>query len=427
VLLALEFLKLGSLAEQALIFIVVLARNLLAQVTIGKPDPEAIWVGKTCPDNLDEGPTWGRAAPGLNSIDPNGGVENDWILIGKDVSENSVIGVGLDHGRHVDLGHFIAHPNVALAPWVWPAGRVNHKGCVLRALHFDDRLQLVSGWCILDDFGGVSSIEISLAKLSIHIEAPSEEDALICEGSNMAETSCTLHEILAQLVVNLDLLRQLNESLVLCPELSEPSLAPTPNIAVTSNGKTEEWTAGNIVNWLAIERFDVLGSTSNLSALADSKLAFKASSPSIHISFVSQNQWVMLTAGNLDDSLVSKWLEDGRSELGPCTSVAGSTGNAWTVGENITVTAQMEGVVTATLDEHQVAHIVVKLLLLNLLGARGGSVLERYLLLLLLVRVLVAAWLVTLLVILRLGMVLTILKGEHLWRLLIVKHMVVVV
>ena len=51
----------------------------------------------------------------------------------------------------------------------------------------------------------------------------------------------------------------------------------------------------------------------------------------------------------------------------------------------------MEGVVTATLDEHQVAHIVVKLLLLNLLGARGGAVLERYLLLLLLVRILVAA------------------------------------
>jgi hypothetical protein len=51
----------------------------------------------------------------------------------------------------------------------------------------------------------------------------------------------------------------------------------------------------------------------------------------------------------------------------------------------------MEGVVTAALDEHKVTHIVVKLLLLNLLGTRGGTVLERYLLLLLLVRVLVAA------------------------------------
>lgn len=52
----------------------------------------------------------------------------------------------------------------------------------------------------------------------------------------------------------------------------------------------------------------------------------------------------------------------------------------------------MEGVVTAALDEHKVAHIVVKLLLLNLLGTRGGTVLERYLLLLLLlVRVMVAA------------------------------------
>lgn len=51
----------------------------------------------------------------------------------------------------------------------------------------------------------------------------------------------------------------------------------------------------------------------------------------------------------------------------------------------------MERVVTAALDEHKVAHIVVKLLLLNLLGARGGSVLERHLVLLLLVRILVAA------------------------------------
>ena len=92
----------------------------------------------------------------------------------------------------------------------------------------------------MNNFGGVSSIEISLAKLSVHIETPSEEDALVCKGSNMAETSCTLYKILAKLVVNLNLLRQLDESLVLCPELSKPSLTPTPNITVTSNGKTEE-------------------------------------------------------------------------------------------------------------------------------------------------------------------------------------------
>ena len=67
------------------------------------------------------------------------------------------------------------------------------------------------------------------------------------------------------------------------------------------------------------------------------------------------------------------------------------------------------------------------LLLLYLLCARGGAVLEgSLLLLLLLMRVLMTIGLVALLVILRLSVIVPVLKSKHLRWLFIVEHMVVV-
>jgi hypothetical protein len=85
----------------------------------------------------------------------------------------------------------------------------------------------------------------------------------------VTETSSTLNEILSKLMINLDLLWQLDESLVLGAKLAKAGLTPTPHITFPSNCQTEEGTASNIVNWLSIEGFDVLRGTGNLSALTD--------------------------------------------------------------------------------------------------------------------------------------------------------------
>lgn len=136
---------------------------------------------------------------------------------------------------------------------------------------------------------GVSSLVVSLSKLTIDVETPCKHDTLVGESSNVTETGSTLHKVLALLRLHLDFLRQLDKPLVLGAELPETSLTPAPDIAFFSDGQAEERTTSYIVNWLSIECLDVLRSTSNLYTLADSKLSFEASSPGINISLISKD------------------------------------------------------------------------------------------------------------------------------------------
>ena len=87
----------------------------------------------------------------------------------------------------------------------------------------------------------------------------------------------------------------------------------------------------------------------------------------------------------------------------------------------------MQGMVAATLYKHQVTHVIIMLLLLNLLSARRATV--EVVLLLFLMRVLMTVLLpgfVTLFVILRLSVVMAVLKSKHLRRFLIIKHVFMV-
>jgi hypothetical protein len=95
---------------------------------------------------------------------------------------------------------------------------------------------------------------------------------------------------------------------------------------------------------------------------------------------------MMFTTSNLDYSFVSKRLEDGRSELSSGTTVPCSTLDTRSIREHISVAGQMQGVVAAALHKHQMTHVIVMLLLLDLLGARRGTM--EVMLLLFLMRVL---------------------------------------
>jgi hypothetical protein len=93
----------------------------------------------------------------------------------------------------------------------------------------------------------------------------------------------------------------------------------------------------------------------------------------------------------------------------------------------------VQRVISTALDKHQVTHVVVLLLLLlNLLSAGGDSILESIVLLLFLVRVLnflsrAARFVALLITILRLSTMVTIFKGKHLARLIIIKHVLMMI
>lgn len=143
----------------------------------------------------------------------------------------------------------------------------------------------------------------------------------------MAKTSSTLHEVFALVRLDLDFLRQLDKPLILGAELAKTSLTPTPDITFFSDGQAEERTTCYIVNRLSIESLDALRSTCNLYTLADPKLTFEPSSPSINISFICKNERVMFSACNLNDSLVSQWLQDSGSKFTTATAMSNSALN----------------------------------------------------------------------------------------------------
>ena len=132
----------------------------------------------------------------------------------------------------------------------------------------------------------VASLIVTKTQLTIDIETPCEKNALVGKGGNMSETCSTLNEVFTLFRFNLDLLWKLKETLVFHSKLAEACLTPAPYITILGYGQAEERATGDIVDRLAIERLDVLGSTSDLDAFANAELALEATAPSVNIGFV---------------------------------------------------------------------------------------------------------------------------------------------
>ena len=177
----------------------------------------------------------------------------------------------------------------------------------------------------------------------------------------MAEACSALNEVPAILRLHLNLLRKLQESLVLHAQLAEASLSPSPDVSFLGDSKTEERPAGYVADRPAIEGVDIVRCRGDLNALADSKLSFEATTPRVHVGLISEHKGVVLSASDLNDALVSQWLENGGGEGTLGTAVAHSALDAGAVGEDVSVTSQVEGMVAAALHEHQVAHVLLLL------------------------------------------------------------------
>lgn len=128
----------------------------------------------------------------------------------------------------------------------------------------------------------------------------------------------------------------------------------------------------------------------------------------------------MLSACNLNDSLVPKRLEDSGSEFTASSAMSNSALETWPVRKHVSITSQVQGVVSAALDKHQVTHIVMLLL------SPWGSPSELVLLFSLLVAI--HAWPLALLLVLgclKHLLLVSIFKCKHLWGLVVIEHLVV--
>jgi hypothetical protein len=69
----------------------------------------------------------------------------------------------------------------------------------------------------------------------------------------------------------------------------------------------------------------------------------------------------MLSASDLDDSFVPKGLQNSGTESTSGSTMSYCALNPRAIGEDITVSSQMQGVISATLDKHEMAHIFMLL------------------------------------------------------------------
>jgi hypothetical protein len=144
-LLALIFLKFGGPAKKTRITGIKLAGDLLAQVSICKADSQLVRrVDKPSTHDPNYGISRGRSASGFETVDSDRSVKDNRIFIGKNICEDAVLSIGLDLSRHVELSDFISHADVAFAPGVGSPLSIDHEGRVLRALHLENWLELVS-------------------------------------------------------------------------------------------------------------------------------------------------------------------------------------------------------------------------------------------------------------------------------------------
>ena len=163
----------------------------------------------------------------------------------------------------------------------------------------------------------------------------------------------------------LDLLWDSDFSLLATAKLTKFSLSPTPNGSVLKNRHWVHGSTSDVRHRLAIEYFDILGSRCNFNALWESQLAFEASSPSKDVSLICEDQSVIFSTWNLDNPLVSQRLQNGWIVLPLGTTMANSTIGAWSVGENIPISSQVDRVIATSTYHHKVTHWVFVLLMLG--------------------------------------------------------------
>lgn len=118
------------------------------------------------------------------------------------------------------------------------------------------------------------------------------------------------------------------------------------------------------MNWLSIERFNVLWGRRNFDALGKAELTLEASSPGVDVGFVSQNKRMGFAASDFDDSLVSEWLKDHWRKYFFGSSMTCSTKSASSVAEYVTVSGEVQGVISTAANLLEMTHFLSSLCLI---------------------------------------------------------------
>jgi len=140
--------------------------------------------------------------------------------------------------------------------------------------------------------------------------------------------------------------------------LTHLGFTPSEEKAIFGDCQREVGTSLNCVNWLSIERFNVLWGRCNFDALRKAKLTLEASSPGVDIGFICQNKRMRFTASDFNDSLVSEWFKNHWRKYFFGSSMTTSTKSASSVAEYVTVSGEIQSVISTAANLLEMTHFL---------------------------------------------------------------------
>ena len=171
-------------------------------------------------------------------------------------------------------------------------------------------------------------------------------------------------------LIEIDLGWRSNLSCFTNSKLTEFLLTPTVQVAIICDSQGVDGTSSDTCHSFLVEELDEHGNRGDINLFSETELAFETSAPSVQITLISQDEGVVVTASDRDNSLVLKGLQDHGSLRARSTTVSSGAELASTLGEKVPISGKGQSVVGSTSDLEESSHVVV------LLGSRETLVLS---------------------------------------------------
>ncbi len=156
---------------------IIIASHFLAQIPIGESHSQLVRVDEACAYYVDERVAWGWAALGRDLVDSDGRVEHCWVLIGKDISKESILSILVNMHEVVDIW-LVRMPMRISSSRVSEPFLIYQERSVVTAIHLLYLcLVLMRAFSVevIHLTRVVSTWSMVLSKLPIDIEAPAEQ------------------------------------------------------------------------------------------------------------------------------------------------------------------------------------------------------------------------------------------------------------
>lgn len=212
------------------------------------------------------------------------------------------------------------------------------------------------------------SLIITVAGLTVGVETPGVELALLRESNGVTETSGAGLDRGG--LWELDLARGADLSEAAETELAHLCLSPGEHLTLVGHSHGVVSASSDLRHHLAMEVLNVSGYRGDFNCLTQSKLTLEAATPCVQVPLISQDKRVTTTASNLDNLLIreasqERELTRRRAASKPCVAVL-----TVSLRKDVTITCQVENVTFTTSNLLNMTDVMLNLLLL----AEAGSI-----------------------------------------------------